>query len=188
MTTRSLAYDNAVYLARQQHCFPAVAAGVSGVTSKFVAFTALNIYSLTANAVAVGATTSTANLWNGTATQTSVGADSVSLIRIMNNAAIGAAPALSTATYGPFSVNNSPAGSTGVSTATTTNGAAGYTNNVQLYGIGTTGQLQAGAPAGNGGIQVNQGDQLYVLRGTDASAVTAVAIEFSITPLASVSN
>ena len=180
---KSMSYDHPTYLSRKAHVFPALVAGASGVTSKFIAFAALTLYGLICTAVATG--TSTTNLWNGTATQVSVGNDAVSLIRIMNNAALGAAPSLSTATYGPFAVNNY----NGTATGTTTNSAApGYNNTIQLFGTGTTGQLQAGQAAANGGISVNRGDQLYVLRGTDATAVTAVALEYSVTPMAEISN
>jgi hypothetical protein len=186
MTTKSMGYDHPAYQARLTHAFPALAAGASGATSKFVAFTALTVFALTASAVATGS--STYNLWNGSTTQTGVGCDTVQLIRIMNNAALGAAPSLSTATYGPFCVNNTALGATGITTGTVTNSSApGYTNYIQLYGTGTTGQLQVGSNTANGGIQVNQGDQLYILRGTDATAITGVSLEYSITPLANVS-
>jgi hypothetical protein len=181
MSTKSMAYDHPTYVARSAHVFPALAAGASGATSKFVAFTNMTIFAIVANAVATGS--STTSLWNGTAVQQSVGNDSLSLIRIMNNAAAGAAPSLSTATYGPFSVNNY----NGTATGTTTNSSApGYTNVIALYGTGTTGSLQTGSNAGLGGITVNQGDQLYIQRGTDATAITAVALEIGVTPLANV--
>jgi hypothetical protein len=177
-----MAYDHPAYTARFSHAFPALVAGASGVTSKFVAFTGLTVFALVASAVLAGSSTYT--LWNGTVTQVSVGNDTVQLMRVMNSAPLGTTPSLTTATYGPFSVNNSI-----TAAGTTTNSSApGYTNYIQLYGTGTTGQLQAGSNAGNGGIQVNQGDQLYILRGTDATAVTAVALEFGVTPLANVSN
>lgn len=181
MTTKSMSYDHPAYIARSAHVFPALAAGASGATSKFVAFANLTIFSIVASAVATGS--STTSLWNGTAVQQSVGNDAVSLIRIMNNAAAGAAPSLSTATYGPFSVNNY----NGTATGTTTNSSApGYVNQIPLYGTGTTGSLQTGSNAGVGGITVNQGDQIYIQRGTDATAVTGLAIEYGITPLANV--
>lgn len=183
MATRQMSYDHPAYTVHMNQQFGQNAAGAGSATQfeKFVAFANLTILSLVCNAVATG--TSTTNLWNGTATQVSVGNDSVSLIRITNNAAPGAAPSLSTATYGPFSINNY----NGTATGTTTNSAApGYTNVIPLYGAGTTGQIQAGSNAGTGGFTVNQGDQLYILRGTDATAITAVAMEYLVTPGASV--
>jgi hypothetical protein len=179
MTTKSMIYDNPAYVARMQHAYPALAAGASGNTSKFVAFAALTLFSITAAVVAVG--TSTYTLWNGTATVTGVAADSVQLVRIMNNAAPGAAPSMSTATYGPFAI----APYNGTATATQTN-AVGVVLNIPLSGTGTTGQIQAGSNAATGGISVNQGDQIFIVRGTDATAVTGLALEYGVTPLANV--
>lgn len=193
MATRNLSYDHPAYLARQSHVFPALAAGASGATSKFVAFTSLSVFAVAATQVTAAASTSTATLWNGTATVTGIYADSFSVIRIMNNAAAGATPSLTTATYGPFAVSLY----NGTSTGTQTNNTAGFTNYYQLYGpnvnasgtaTNTTGQIQAGAPAGNGGMQVNQGDQVYIQRGTDASSILGLALEYSITPLSNISN
>jgi hypothetical protein len=177
--TKGAGYDHPMYLARMGHAFTALAAGANGVTSKFVAFANLQVFGIQAAVVAVGSSTYTA--YNGTATVTGIAADQISLIRIMNNAAPGAAPSMSTATYGPFAV----APYNGTLTGTQTS-AIGITPYYSLYGTGTTGQLQAGAPAGSGGISVNSGDQLYILRGTDASAVTGVSLDYGITPLANV--
>jgi hypothetical protein len=177
--TKNMGYDHPAYLARLGHAFPALAAGASGVTSKFVAFANLQIYGIQAAVVAVGSSTYTA--WNGTATTTGILSDQVQLIRIMNNAAPGVAPSMSTATYGPFTIGPY----NGTSTGTQTN-AVGVTSYISLYGTGTTGQLQAGTNSGTGGISVNAGDQLYILRGTDASAVTGLALDYGVTPLASV--
>jgi hypothetical protein len=179
MTTKNMAYDHPGYITRMQHAYPALAAGANGTTSKFVAFTALTIFSITAAVVAVGSSAYT--LWNGTATVTSASADTVQLIRIMNNAAPGAAPSMSTATYGPFAV----APYNGTATATQTS-AVGVVLNIPLFGTATTGQAQAGSNTAPGGINVNQGDQIYILRGTDATAITGVAIEYGVQPLANV--
>ena len=180
MTSRNAAYDNPAYIVRETHVFPALAAGASGQTSKFVAFTSLNIFGVVAVPQTAG--TSTYTQWNGTGTITSAAADSFSLIRIINNAAPGVAPSLSTTTYGPFTVGLYN-GSTGVTT-----NAAGVVNAIQLYGTGTTGVLQTGTNSGNGGIAINQGDTVYIQRGTDATAVTAFALEWGVTPLANLSN
>lgn len=181
--SKSMGYDHPAYLVRQSHCFPALAAGANGVTSKFVAFANMLVFGIQAAVVAAGAGTSAPVLWNGTATVTGNSADTVSLIRIMNNAAAGAAPVMSTATYGPFGI--SPYNGTATATQTA---AVGQTNYISLgyNGTGTTGQLQAGAPAVTGGIPINAGDQLYILRGTDASAITAVALEYGLQQLANV--
>lgn len=183
MVTKNMAYDNATYVTRQVAGLGATTAGASATSAKFIAFTALNIFSVTATAVAMGSSTYSA-LWNGTATvPVSVGGQTFSVIRLMNNAAAGVAPSLSTATYGPFSL------SLYNGSATTTNSAApGFTNVVALSGTGTTGSLQTGSNTASGGFTVNQGDQLYVVQGTDATATAGYALEFSVTPLANVTN
>jgi hypothetical protein len=183
MTTKNLAYDHAAYIARSMFALGQNAAGAGNATqfTRFAAFTALQIFSLTATLVTAG--TSTSTLWNGTATVTNINGDSLSLIRIFNTAAAGAAPALATATWGPYAVSLY----NGTATGTQTN-AAGVTVNIPLFATTTngTGQQQVGTNSGVGGFQVNQGDQLYVIRGTDATAVTAVSLEYGIQPLANV--
>jgi hypothetical protein len=183
MATKNMAYDHPAYLARAAHVFPALAAGASGATSKFAAFANLMVYGLVATQVAVAASTSTATLYNGTATVTAISADTVSVIHVMNGAAAGATPSLTTATHGPFVVSLYNGTATGTQT-----GLAGFTNLIALNGTGTTGQVQAGAGTSpyTGGFAVNQGDQLYVQRGTDASSVLALALDYAVAPLASV--
>lgn len=187
MTTRNMAYDHPAYTNRLVHAFTPAAAGAGGVSQKFVAFTALTIFALLATAAATGSSTY-ASLWNGTATiPTGVGAQTYSLIRIFNTAAAGATPALGTATYGPFMLSLYD----GTGTNTQTNSSKpGFSNYVQLFNANgtSTAQVQAGTNTGNGGFQVNQGDQLYVVQGTDATAVGAYALEYGLTPLANVSN
>jgi hypothetical protein len=183
MSVKSMGYDHPSYLARVAHVFPALAAGASGATSKFVAFTALQVFAITVSQVTAAAGTSTATLYNGTSTVTAINADTYSVIRVMNNAAVGATPSLTTSTYGPFvaSLYN------GTATGTQTN-VAGFTNSVALNGTATTGQAQLGAGVYPymGGFTVNQGDQLFVQRGTDASSVLAIALEYNVLPLANV--
>lgn len=187
MTMRNMSYDNAAYLARQMIPLGVTAAGAAAATSKFIAFANLLIFSITATLTTVG--TSTYTGWNGTATVTAVGAETFSVIRVFNTAAAGAAPVLGTATYGPFvaSLYN------GTATGTQTNSAnPGFTVNVTLSGTATgtgttTGQMQAGSAAAIGGFPVNQGDQLFVVQGTDATAVANYALEYAIAPLANVS-
>ena len=171
--TVSMSYDHPAYTVHSSHSFPALAAGASGLTSKFVAFANLYVFGIAFAVVAAGTSTYTA--WNGTATVTGIAADQISLIRVTNNAAAGVAPSLSTATYGPFAV----APYNGTATGTQTS-AAGYTGYISLYGTATTGQAQAGTNTGSGGVSVKAGDQLYIQRGTDASAITAVAIEYDV--------
>lgn len=187
MTTRNMGYDNPTYVARQQLSLGATSAGAAATTSKFIAFANLLIFSITATVTTVGSSTYTG--WNGTATVTAVGAETFSVIRVFNTASPGVAPVLGTATYGPFvaSLYN------GTATGTQTNSAnAGYTNNVTLSGTSTgtnttTGQMQAGSATATGGFPVNQGDQLFVVQGTDASAVVNYSLEYCVAPLANVS-
>ena len=186
MSNHSMFYDHPQYTVHQAINFAAPAAGANAVTAKYTAFQNLTIYGITAT-VAVSGGTSTYTAWNGTATVTAIGAQTYSVIRIFNTSAAGTAPAVGTATYGPFvlSLYN------GTATGTQTNSTATYlTNQVQLYGTNTagTGQQQAGTNSGNGGFTVNAGDLLYVVQGTEATATAAFALEFAVTPLATVSN
>ena len=190
MATKSMGYDHPTYVTRQVESFAALTAGPAAVSSKFIAFTNLQVLSLTATLTTSGGT-STYTAWNGTGTCTAIGAQTFSLIRIFNTntASLGSAPVLGTATYGPFalSVYN------GTATATQTNSTlTGLTCNVALYGTATngtfTGQIQNGSNTGLSGFPVNQGDQLYVVQGTEATATAAYALEFNVQPLANVTN
>jgi hypothetical protein len=148
-------YDHPAYLVHQSINFANKAAGASQSYDKFVAFTALQIYSLGATCVTAG--TSTYTGWNGTATVTTTGTgDTLQLIRVSGT---------STSTYGPF-----------VSDA-----AAGGFRQFQLAGTGT------GSSTAVGGVSVNAGDYMYVVRGTDATAVQYPVIEYAVTPEAIVS-
>lgn len=185
MSIKSMIYDNAAYVARLSHAFAPPAAGISAVTSKFVAFANLLIFSLTATLVTSGGT-STYTSWNGTATVTAIGAQTFSLIRIFNTATPGATPALGTATYGPYVASLYNGTATGTQTNST---ATGFTVNVALSaGTNTagTGAIQTGSNTAPGGFPVNQGDQLYVVQGTEATAILGCAMEYAIQPLASV--
>lgn len=175
MSQKSMAYDHPAYLVRMSQQFGQNAAGAGSATQfeKFVAYANLTIFSVTAALLTAGTSTYTA--WNGTATCTAINGDQFSLIRITNTAATGATPALSTTTYGPYAVSLY----NGTSTATQTN-VAGFQNNIALS------QTGIGSNTANGGFTVNAGDQLYIQRGTDATAVTAFAMEYAITPLANV--
>ena len=185
MTTKNMAYDHPAYINRLAHAFAPAAAGASAVSPKFVAFTALTIFAIAATLVTSGGT-STYTAWNGTATVTAIGAQTYSLIRIFNTAAAGLTPALGTATYGPFVISKYDGTSTNTQTNSTAAGISGY---VQLFNANgtSTAQVQAGTNTGNGGFQVNQGDQLYVVQGTEATAIGAYSLEYGLTPLANVS-
>lgn len=186
-SVRNMAYDHPTYITRQAVQLGATTAGASAQTEKFAAFTNLTIFACTATVLATG-TSTYASLWNGTATiATGVGAQTWALIRVFNTATAGATPATGTATYGPYMLSLFD----GTTTNTQTNSAKPFfTNYVQLYNTsGTaTGAVQAGTNSGNGGFQVNAGDLLYVVQGTDATATATYQLEFQVTPLASVSN
>jgi hypothetical protein len=101
-----------------------------------------------------------------------VAATQLSLIRITNTATPGATIALSTSTYGPYTV-----GGQFITTGTITNQVGAYTQWQLNSNTGT---------GGYGGISLNQGDQFYVVNGTDLTAVELTTIDYQITPLAGV--
>lgn len=169
MSQKNMAYDNAAYLARLSHAYGQNAAGASTNFSKFVAFTNMQVFAIQAAAITAG--TSTQTQWNGTGTVVNVNGDQFYLVHVFNGASV------STATHGPFSL------STGTGTVTTT---AGMFTRIQLSGTGTTGNIQAGTNTADGGVAVNAGDTLHILRGTDATAVSAYALELGLQPNANV--
>lgn len=173
MTTKSMAYDHPAYLARVQHGFGQNTAGASSVFAKFAAFTDLTIFSIAATQITAGTSTYTA--WNGTSTVTAINGDSFSAIVVRNSAAIGATPALATSTYGPYALSLY----NGTATGTQTNVAGAYVT----VGLGTATGAAAPVP---GGFTVKQGDTVHIVRGTDATAVAAYAMEYGVTPLANV--
>jgi hypothetical protein len=175
MTTKNMAYDHPAYLARVQHAFGQNTAGANTAFSKFVAFAALQVFGVTAALITSGTSTYTA--WNGTATTTAITGDSFSLIHVSNSAAIGATPVLTTNTHGPYSLSLY----NGTATATQTTVAGAFVT----VALGTN--TGAGAPTPTtGGFTVNQGDTIHILRGTDATAVSAYALEYGVLPLTNV--
>lgn len=183
MVTKNMAYDHPTYITRNAVVLGSTTAGANATTSKFVAWSALQIFAVQANCVATGSSTYS-TLWNGTATiAQAVGAQTFSVIRVMNTAAVGANPSLSTATYGPFLLSNY----NGTATATQTQSSLpGFANYIPLYGTATTGTAQQYAAASTGGFSVNQGDALWVVQGTDATATGAYVLEYAVQPLANV--
>lgn len=166
---KSMGYDHPAYLARS--VFSSImTAGSGGVSGKFVAHAALTLYSLSAYTTILGTSTYTSTI--GGTTTVNVAATQLSLIRITNTAAVGATIGLSTTTYGPFTV-----GGQFITSGTLTNQVGA----VSQYQLNTN-----TGTAGLGGISINQGDQVFVVNGTDATAVELVAIDYQITPLAGV--
>lgn len=168
--SKSMAYDNAAYLARVSVQLLRVA-GAAGVTAKYVAHANLIAYALTVNPSAAGTSTYTYSGANGSST-VAVAADQLSLIVVTNTAAAGATVALATSSYGPYTVTGS------------FNAAGTYTNQIGAYS-----QLQLNTntgTAGLGGIVIPQGATYFVQGGTDATAAEAVTLDYNIQPLAAV--
>lgn len=174
MSLKNMAYDHPSYVARHGTYNGIMTAGSGGVSTKFTAFANLLLFSLNTYTTIVGTSTYTGGLTGGpTGSTLAVAATQLSLIRITNTAAVGATVALSTSTVGPFTVGGSFAGAGGTAT-----NQVGGTNQFAL-------NTSAGS-AGFGGLAINQGDQFFVVNGTDATAVELVSIDYQVAPLASV--
>lgn len=165
MSQVSVRYDHPASVARLSHGFGQNTAGASTNFGKFVAFTNMRVFAIQAASLTAGTSTQTA--WNGTGTQVVINADQFNLIHVFGGN--GVAP--TTATHGPFAL------AYGTGTATMT---AGVFTRIQLSGTGTTGNVQAGTNTAEGGIRVFPGDTVHILRGTDATAVSAFAIEYGL--------
>ena len=166
MANKSMAYDHPTYLAR--HCFkaPAQVAGASKTFDKFLAWTTLTVFSIAAGCVTAGTSSYTA--WNGTATVTTTGTgDQMVAYRVFAGGG--------TATYGPFALDAAAGGMNQITIGGTATGTAAY--------LGTL--AMGGATAA--GIPLAAGDQFYVVRGTDATAVQTVIYEYGYTPGGNVS-
>lgn len=174
---KNMAYDNPAYIARGAWA-SVMTAGSGGVSGKFVAHAAMLLFGLNAYTTTAGTSTYTNTQYynnpaTGSNTSQTVHANTtqLSLIRITNTAAFGSAPALSTTTIGPFSVD------------------VPYANGTGTGGIGVAAQFALNTntgTAGLNGLAINQGDQIYVVNGTDATAVNLVSIDWQVQPLANV--
>ena len=170
---KNAAYDNSVYVSRGT--FNGItAAGSGGVSTKFVAHANLLLFGLNAYTTTAGTSTYTATQYYNGGTNSAtvhVNATQLSLIRITNTAAAGAAPSLSTSTVGPFYIDQY------------------YTNGTATGGVGAYAQVALNTSTGTAGLNglaINQGDQIYVVNGTDASAVNLINIDFQVQTLANV--
>lgn len=166
---KSMGYDHPAYTARQ--AFSSImTVGSGGVSAKFQAHANLVMYGLNAYTTVAG--TSTYTFTSGGTGTVAVAATQLSVIRITNTAAAGATIALSTTTYGPYTVGGSFVGG-----GTQTNQIGAYSQFQLNTNTGT---------AGLGGVPINQGDQIFVVNGTDGTAVELVSIDYQIQPLAGV--
>lgn len=170
---KNAAYDNSVYVSRASLNGITVA-GSGGVSTKFVAHANLLLFGLNAYTTIAGTSTYTATQYYNTGTNSAtvhVAATQLSLIRITNTAATGVAPALSTSTVGPFTIDQYYA------SGTATGGVGVYAQFALNTSTGT---------AGLNGVAINQGDQIYLVNGTDATAVNLISIDYQVQPLANV--
>jgi hypothetical protein len=172
-----MAYDSPTYLSRGTYNSIMVA-GSGGVSGKFTAFANLLLFGLTTYTTIAGTSTYTGGLLGGppgvnATTGVAVASTQLSLIRITNTASSGATIALSTSTIGPFTVGGVFLG-------------AGGTATNQIGGSNQFALNTAAGTSGFGGVAINQGDQIFVVNGTDATAVELVQIDYQVAPLASV--
>lgn len=154
MALQSKGYQDPSYTSRQEINLGAVAAGAAGVTSKFVAHAAMQLFSLTTNIQTLSTST-----YSGTKSS-----QQISVIVIQNTNTTGTAVTLSTSTYGPYL-----AGGQGLATA-----AIGGANQFQLNTNTDT--------SGQGGVPVSAGSIVYCVSGTDATAVTVCTIDYQVQP------
>ncbi len=160
-------YDHPAYSVRAT--FNSVmTAGSAGVSAKFTAHASLILFGLNTQLITAGTSTYT-NTVTGVGTAT-INGQQLSLIRITNTATFGATIGLSTTTIGPFLAGG--------------NFASGGTGTAQVGGYNQF-ALNTTAP-GLGGVLINQGDQIFIVSGTDATAVNLVSIDYQLAPLAAV--
>ena len=186
MSLRNFAYDHPSYVARQGLELGPITAGSGGVTPKYTAFANLQVFGITGVITVVGTSTSTATFPpqppSTATTQVQANGQILNLIRITNTASYGVAPALATVTYGPFI--SGQLYSNGTFTGVVGHQFQYAANSLQIVGTATTAP-NAGL-SNQGGIPVNLGDTLYVVSGTDASAVCSLVLDVQVQPLASV--
>lgn len=200
--TRNIAYDNPTAVTRQGFWLGQNTAGSGAVSpNKFSVWAASVLWGVRFRTITPGTSTYTVS---GSATSP---ATQFSVIYITNTNTTGTAVTLGTNTIGPFTVGgtstagtNAPVGGQGGGLAGGYNGpyavnTLGGTNTSLVWGTNTfisppgtaTGsQIQVGYPGGQnigiGGLPINEGDQVYVVEGTDATAVVDAWLEYSVAP------
>ena len=142
------------YVTRQAAILGSNAAGSGGVTAKFVAFAALQLFSINLMQQVLSTSTYTVS---------GVGTGTVSIMQvnliIVQNTSTTTTAALSTTTIGPFYAGGS--------------GTVGQLNVYNQYALNTTTGTQ-----GQGGVLVPQGALIYASVGTDATAIAAVTLDY----------
>lgn len=193
MSLRNFSYDHPSYVARQALALGPLAAGSGGVTSKYVVHAAMQVYGINGVVTVAGTSTATATFPpqppSTATTQVQANGQILSVIRISNVNANTTAVSLTTTTYGPFISGGIYAN--GTFTAQVGSQFTYPINALQIVGVTGTGTTTAttapsAALSNQGGIQFNQGDTVYAVSGTDATAVCSLTLDYQIQPLASV--
>jgi hypothetical protein len=161
-------YNDPAYLSRLSYNFGPLTAGSGGVTTKFVTAAAIQAFSLSCYMITAGTSTYT-NTVTGVGTSV-IDAQQVNLIVVTNTATAGATAALSTTTYGPFLAGGLY--------------ASGGTGTGQIGGINQYALNTATGTTGYGGIPIAAQSLIYIVSGTDATAVTNVSMDYQLAPLA----
>lgn len=153
------------YLARQD-ILGVVAAGSGGTSVKFLAYAAVVLFSLTAATVTLGTSTYTQTV-NGTATGTGTASGQQLWVAIVTNTSTTSTVALATTSIGPFLAGGQ--------------GSAAQVGGVNQWALNTN-----TGTSGYGGVLVPQGAQVFVITGTDATAVTNCTVDYQVAPQAPV--
>lgn len=144
-----------------------VVAGAAGVTSKFVAFANVLLFGLTTYMTTIGTTgTGGAGTYTGPNGTATTAAQQLYVI-VVTNTSTTSTVGLATTSIGPFLAGGQ--------------GTVAQVGGGNQWAINTTTGTQ-----GQGGVLVPEGALVYVLSGTDATAVTAVTLDYQIAPFAPV--
>jgi hypothetical protein len=160
--TKNQAYDNAVSISRYTVPMTKTTAGSGGTSEIYFARGNEILWSIGARQVTAGTstyTTTTTTLAGGastTAVNTNTAATLIQAFRITGT---------STTTFQTFVI----------AAANSTNGVEARQNFTNAANVNA-----------GGGVILTAGDQVYYTNGTDATAVTAPMLEFSVAPLANV--
>lgn len=185
MSLRNFSYDHPSYVTRQLVGPLLIVAGSGGVTPSFTAHANLQLYGVSYFVTIAGTSTATATgaASPAGATAVEVNGQIFSVVRVFNTAtSTTIAPALATATYGPFIAANLFAN--GTWTGAVGDSGQYAVNSAQFIGTST---VAANSSLSNqGGVAITAGDRLFVVSGTDATVVAIYGLDYQIQPLASV--